>query len=354
MAANSSAAASLQGPPPAYRLSVAPMMDWTDRFDRYFLRLISRRTLLYTEMITTGALIHGDAERFLAFDPAEHPVACQLGGSDPADLAKAARMVEEAGYDEVNLNVGCPSDRVQSGRFGACLMAEPELVAECVAAMRAAVSIPVTVKSRIGIDGREAYEDLTRFVATVADAGCTRFIVHARIAVLAGLSPKENREIPPLKYPWVHRLKADFPHLTVCLNGGLTGLNQVETHLAGGADGPGLDGAMIGRAAYQDPYVLAEADRRIFGDAAAETPSRHAVAHAMLEYIARQIADGVPLHHITRHILGLFNGCPGARRWRRYLSENAYASGAGPEVVEQALALVPPSADGAAAEKRAG
>lgn len=339
-------------PPPSFpdhRLSVAPMMDWTDRFDRYFLRLISRRTLLYTEMITTGALIHGDADRFLAFDPAEHPVACQLGGSTPDELASAARMVEQAGYDEVNLNVGCPSDRVQSGRFGACLMAEPTLVADCVAAMREAVSIPVTVKSRIGIDGRESYDDLADFVETVAAAGCGRFIVHARIAILAGLSPKENREIPPLKYPWVHRLKSDFPNLSFCLNGGLTDLDQVMGHLDAG-----LDGAMIGRAAYQDPYMLAEADRRVFGDCTAQPRSRHAIAHGMLGYIADQVAGGVALHHITRHILGLFNGCPGARRWRRYLSENAYAAGAGPEVVEQALALVPPPADAANLEVKTG
>lgn len=315
------------------------MMDWTDRFDRYFLRRITRHTLLYTEMITTGALIHGDAERHLAFDPDEHPIACQIGGSDPAELAAAARSVAAAGYDEVNLNVGCPSDRVQSGRFGACLMADPELVRDGVAAMREAVDIPVTVKSRIGIDGRESYDDLTCFVETVRQSGCDTFIVHARIAILAGLSPKENREIPPLKYAWVHRLKQDFPELSISINGGITDLDQAQSHLEA------LDGVMIGRAAYQDPYCLAEADRRIFGDTDAAPPSRHDIARAMLPYIEKQVASGIALHHITRHILGLFNARLGARQWRRFLSENAYARGAGPEIVEQALALVPEDAD---------
>lgn len=326
---------SLSPPPLNRRLSVAPMMDWTDRFDRYFLRLITRHTLLYTEMITTGALIHGDAERHLAFDEAEHPVACQLGGSDPDDLATCARMVAEAGYDEINLNVGCPSDRVQNGRFGACLMADPPLVRDCVAAMRDVVSIPVTVKSRIGIDGRESYDDLSGFVATVAESGCETFIVHARIAILQGLSPKENREIPPLKYDFVHRLKRDFPDFSISINGGIADLDAAAEHL------DALDGAMIGRAAYQDPYCLAEADARIFDDHAAETLGRHDVARAILPYIERQCGAGIALHHITRHILGLFNGQPGARRWRRFLSENAYAATAGPEIVEQALALVP-------------
>jgi tRNA-dihydrouridine synthase A len=317
------------------RLSVAPMMDWTDRFDRFFLRLITRHTVLYTEMITTGALVHGDAERHLAYDVAEHPVACQLGGSDPVDLAASARMVAAAGYDEVNLNVGCPSDRVQNGRFGACLMADPPLVRDCVAAMREAVSIPVTVKSRIGIDGRESYDDLARFVDTVAGSGCDTFIVHARIAILQGLSPKENREIPPLKHDFVHRLKRDFPTLSISINGGIADLDAALTHLET------LDGVMIGRAAYQDPYCLADADARIFGDVDAAPRSRHDIARAMLPYIERQRQEDVALHHMTRHILGLFNGCPGARRWRRFLSENAYAADAGPEIVEQALALVP-------------
>ncbi|MDF1751011.1 MAG: tRNA dihydrouridine(20/20a) synthase DusA [Alphaproteobacteria bacterium] len=317
------------------RLSIAPMMDWTDRFDRYFLRLITRRSLLYTEMITTGALLHGDADRFLAFDPSEHPVACQLGGSSPADLAKAATMVEAVGYDEVNLNVGCPSDRVQNGQFGACLMAEPELVRDCVAAMRDAVSIPVTVKSRIGINGRDSYEALVHFIDTVAQGGCDTFIVHARIAILEGLSPKQNREIPPLQYETVHRLKRDFPALSISLNGGVQSLEAALPHLSV------LDGVMIGRAAYQDPYCLAQADSLIFGDASDQQISRRHVVRMMLPYIETQLSEGVALHHITRHILGLFNGLPGARRWRRFLSENAYGSHSGPEVVQQALALVP-------------
>lgn len=317
------------------RLSVAPMMDWTDRFDRYFLRLISRRTLLYTEMVTANAIQHGDVSRLLAFDRAEHPVACQIGGSDPSLLAKASRAVAEFGYDEVNLNVGCPSDRVQSGRFGACLMAEPALVRDCVAAMSDATEIPVTVKSRIGIDGRESYDDLLNFIDTVARSGCETFVVHARIAVLNGLSPKENREIPPLKYDWVRRLKQDFPHLEIVVNGGIGSLAEARTHMAW------ADGAMIGRAAYQNPYILADADRLIFGDGSRQPPSRHDIIRALLPYIERERGRGAPLHHITRHILGLFNGVPGARAWRRFLSENAYRADAGPETVRQALLLVP-------------
>ncbi|WP_420722672.1 tRNA dihydrouridine(20/20a) synthase DusA [Hwanghaeella sp. LZ110] len=321
------------------RLSVAPMMDWTDRFDRYFLRLITRHSLLYTEMITTGALLHGDAQRFLAFDGAEHPVACQLGGSSPHDLAKAARMVEGAGYDEVNLNVGCPSDRVQNGQFGACLMADPHLVRDCVAAMRDVVSIPVTVKCRIGINGRDSYQDLTNFIDTVRQGGCDTFIVHARIAILEGLSPKQNREIPPLQYDVVHQVKRDFPSLSISLNGGIQSLDDAVVHLSD------LDGVMIGRAAYQDPYCLAQADAVIFGDAPGQQKSRHDIVRLMLPYIEAQCRDGVALHHITRHILGLFNGLPGARRWRRFLSENAYGTNAGPEIVEQAMALVPEQDD---------
>ena len=321
--------------PNARLISIAPMMDWTDRFDRYFLRLITRHALLYTEMITTGALIHGDAERHLRFDASEHPVACQLGGSDPAALAQSARLVEDAGYDEVNLNVGCPSDRVQNGFFGACLMADPALVRDCVAAMRDAVSIPVTVKHRIGIDGREGYDDLMHFIETVRAGGCDTFIVHARIAVLAGLSPKENREIPPLKYDVVHQLKRDFPDLSISLNGGVKTIADAKALIDAG-----LDGVMIGRAAYQDPYCLAEADAMIYGD---DTPprSRHDIVRDLLPYIEREVSAGTALHHITRHILGLFNGLPGARQWRRYLSENAYGAAAGSDVVQQALTLVP-------------
>jgi tRNA-dihydrouridine synthase A len=320
---------------PANRVSVAPMMDWTDRHCRYFLRLISRHVLLYTEMVTTGALLHGDRERFLAYHPDEHPLALQLGGSEPAELAACARMAEAHGYDEVNLNVGCPSDRVQSGRFGACLMAEPELVAECVAAMRGACGIPVTVKTRIGIDERDSYEDLTDFVSSVQGAGCRTFIIHARKAWLEGLSPKENREIPPLRYDVVHRLKADFPQLTIILNGGLKDLDTMAEELAR------VDGVMLGREAYHNPYLLAEVDRRFYGDGH-RVPSRHEVVARFLPYVAARLPEGVPLQAMTRHILGLFQGQPGARAWRRHLSENAHRRGAGVEVIEQAAALVRP------------
>ena len=314
-------------------LAVAPMLDWTDRHCRYFLRQLSRHALLYTEMVTTGAMLHGDRERLLAHDPAEHPLALQLGGSDPAELARCARIAAEWGYDEVNLNIGCPSDRVQSGRFGACLMAEPDVVAECVAAMRAAVDLPVTVKTRIGIDGRDSYEELVDFVRRVAAGGCAVFIVHARKAWLSGLSPKENREIPPLRYEVVHRLKRDFPALIVVLNGGLITLEQAEEQLRR------VDGVMIGRAAYENPYLLAEADGRFFG-ASAPPPGRHQVVRALLPYLEAQLRAGTPLHRMTRPILGLFRGLPGARAWRRTLSERACRAGAGVEVVEAALEWV--------------
>lgn len=310
------------------------MMERTDRHDRYFLRLISRRTLLYSEMITSQAVLHGDREHLLAFDAAEQPVALQLGGSDPAQLARAAEIGQAFGYGEINLNVGCPSDRVQSGRFGACLMAEPALVADCVSAMIAAVDVPVTVKCRIGIDDRESYADLKHFVETVAAAGVRSFAVHARIAVLGGLSPKQNREIPPLRYDSVYRLKADLPELEIILNGGVASLDEALAHLER------VDGVMIGRAAYQTPYELSEADRRVFGDARA-VPRRREVARALIPYAEEQLRRGVPLHSITRHILGLFQGQPGARAWRRHLSENAHRLGAGPEVIEAALARVP-------------
>ncbi|MQX36717.1 tRNA dihydrouridine(20/20a) synthase DusA [Roseospira navarrensis] len=318
----------------ARRLSVAPMMDWTDRHDRYFLRLLSRHTLLYTEMVTTGALLHGDAARHLDHDPAEPPLALQLGGSDPAALAACARMGTAWGYDEINLNVGCPSDRVSSGRFGACLMAEPALVAECVAAMAEATDRPVTVKHRLGIDHLDSDDHLHRFVAAVSDAGCRVFIVHARKAWLNGLSPRENREVPPLQPERVRRLKAAFPHLTIIYNGGVRDLEAAAALL----EGPdALDGVMIGRAAYETPWILAEADRRVFGDAAAPLPDRTAVARAMADYAARRMAEGVPLQAITRHILPLFHGVPGARAWRRHLSETAHRPGAGPEVILAAL-----------------
>ncbi|BAI71589.1 tRNA-dihydrouridine synthase A [Azospirillum sp. B510] len=316
----------------AILLSVAPMMDWTDRHCRYFHRLLSASTLLYTEMVTTGAVLHGDRERLLGFDAAEHPVALQLGGSDPADLAACARIAEEWGYDEVNLNVGCPSDRVQSGRFGACLMAEPDLVARLVGAMRDAVAIPVTVKSRIAIDEMEEWPTLDHFVRTVSAAGCTHFIVHARKAWLKGLSPKENRDIPPLRYDLVHRLKAENPHLTIAINGGIRTLDEAEEHLGK------VDSVMIGRAAYETPYLLADADRRLTGGAPG--PDRHAVIAAMLPFIEARMALGTPLSAITRHMLGLFQGLPGARAYRRHIAENAHRPGAGPEVLECAAALV--------------
>jgi tRNA-dihydrouridine synthase A len=318
-------------------LCVAPMMDWTDRHCRYFHRQISGRTLLYTEMLTTGAVIHGERERLLGFSPAEHPVALQLGGSEPDKMAEAARIGEQWGYDEININVGCPSDRVQSGRFGACLMAEPELVARLVGAMREAVRIPVTVKSRIAIDELEEWPTLENFVRLVSAAGCSRFIVHARKAWLQGLSPKENRDIPPLRYELVHRLKSEFPHLDISINGGIKSLDAAAEHLRH------VDGVMVGRAAYENPYLLAEADRRFFGST--EVPrDRHAVVEAMFPYIEERRSHGAPLNAITRHMLGLFQGLQGARAWRRYLSENVHKPGAGPEVVSAALAMVPRAA----------
>jgi tRNA-dihydrouridine synthase A len=318
---------------PNRRLSVAPMMDRTNRHERYFLRLISRRALLYTEMISVSAVLRGDQARLLGYDPLEHPLALQVGGAEPEALAASARIAEDLGYDEINLNVGCPSGRVQQARFGACLMAEPELVARCVAAMGEAADLPVTVKTRIGIDQRDSYEELAHFVRKVAGAGCRSFAIHARKAWLQGLSPKENREVPPLDYDRVYRLKQDFPDLEIVLNGGVLDLDQTEAHLAR------VDGVMIGRAAYQDPYVLAEADRRLFGDPG-PAPSREEVVRALLPYAERQCAQGVPVKAITRHILGLFNGLSGARLWRRSLSEEAHQPGAGPEVIERALDMV--------------
>jgi tRNA-dihydrouridine synthase A len=318
----------------ASRFSVAPMLDWTDRHCRYFHRLISQHALLYTEMVTTGALVHGDPHRFLQFNAAENPVAFQLGGSNPGDLARCAKMVEEYGYDEVNLNVGCPSDRVQNGRFGACLMAEPQLVADCVAAMKQAVSIPVTVKSRIGIDDRDSYEELVHFISTVANAGCETFIIHARKAWLSGLSPKENRDIPPLRYDVVYRIKQDFPQLEIVLNGGITTLDQAEDILQH------VDGVMVGREVYHNPYLLADVDRRFFGDIK-ESRSRETIMQLLIPYIQQQLElkNGVRLNSITRHILGLFHGEPGARGWRRHLSENVCKPGADINVILEALRI---------------
>ncbi|MEM8949014.1 MAG: tRNA dihydrouridine(20/20a) synthase DusA [Pseudomonadota bacterium] len=323
-------------------IAVAPMMDWTDRHCRYFLRLISKRAWLYTEMVTTGAILHGDRERFLAFDAAEHPIALQLGGSDPAALAEAAAASEDFAYDEININVGCPSDRVQNGRFGACLMAEPDLVADAVRAIGAAVDLPVTVKTRIGIDDRDDYGFLRDFVGKITEAGCRHIIIHARKAILAGLSPKENREIPPLDYGRVHRLKRDFPDITVILNGGLKTpaqcLEQIDH----------VDGVMIGREAYQNPYSLIAMEKALSGG---EQPAktRHEIARSFLDYVDDRRTAGVPLKSMTRHILGLFNGLPGARAWRRHLSEEAVRENAGPEVIEAALALVPETSEAQAA-----
>jgi tRNA-dihydrouridine synthase A len=326
-------------PPLSRRLSVAPMMDWTDRHDRFFLRLIAPRALLYTEMVTTGAIKHGDRQRLLGFNPEEQPLALQLGGSDPAELASSAKIGEQWGYSEINLNVGCPSDRVQSGRFGACLMADPTLVAECVGAMRAAVDVDVTVKHRIGIDGRESYDQLADFVGTVAEAGCASFTVHARIAILAGLSPKENRDIPPLKYDWVYRLKRDFPQLEITINGGIKTGEAISEHLAH------TDGVMIGREAYHNPWFMVEAEERTFGPCPDLPENREAVVERLIPYIERETAAGTPLSAISRHILGLFAGLPGGRAWRRHLSENAFRPGAGVAVVRGALAALRTAAE---------
>jgi tRNA-dihydrouridine synthase A len=306
------------------------MMEWTDRHCRYFLRLITKQARLYTEMVTTAAIVHGKAERLLAFDAAEHPVALQLGGSDPDDLAASARIGERFGYDEINLNVGCPSDKVQEGRFGACLMAEPEVVAQGVRAMRDAVSVPVTVKTRIGIDDKDSYAELVHFIGTVAEAGCATFIIHARKAWLQGLSPKENRQIPPLRYDVVRQLRSDFPALEFILNGGIVTAEQVDAHLAE------FPGVMLGRAAYENPYLLAQADARWFGKDAA-IPSRSDIVEAFRPYVAAELSRGQRLHSVTRHILGLFQGVRGGRAWRRYLSENACRPGAGLEVLDGAL-----------------
>jgi tRNA-dihydrouridine synthase A len=317
-------------------ISVAPMMDWTDRHCRYFMRLLSPSVRLYTEMVTAQALHYGDAESLLAFDPAEHPVALQLGGSDPSLMAEAAVAGERRGYDEININVGCPSDRVQSGRFGACLMGTPDVVADCVRAMRAAVDIPVTIKTRIGIDEQDDYEFLRQFIDANIDAGCTTFIVHARKAILEGLSPKENRSVPPLVYDRVYRLKNDYPELTIVLNGGITTVDEVRAHLAQ------VDGAMIGRQAYHQPWLLTELETA-FGSG--DVPgSRYEAVERMLPYVDRELENGALLKHISRHLLGLFAGQPGARAWRRYLSENAYQRDADARIIEQALARLPKAA----------
>lgn len=309
------------------------MMDWTDRHCRYFLRLLSRHALLYTEMVSTGALLHGDTHRLLAFDPAEQPLALQLGGSDPGELAACARLGASAGYREINLNVGCPSDRVQQHRMGACLMAEPGLVADCVKAMQDVVDVPVTVKCRIGIDEFDSQEYLDAFIDAVAAAGCRSFIIHARIALLQGLSPKENREIPPLNYPRVHRVKQQHPELDITINGGIRTLDECRAQLAC------VDGVMLGREAYHNPWLLHEVDSQLFG-AAPDGATRFDIIERFYPYVESQLQRGALLHHLTRHVLGLFLGVPGGKRFRRHLSENATRKGAGLEVLRAAVALV--------------
>lgn len=306
-------------------------MDWTDRHCRYFWRLLSKRARLYTEMVTTGALLHGDVERHLDFNDSEHPIALQLGGSEPRALAECAALAQSWGYDEVNLNCGCPSDRVQNGRFGACLMAEPELVRDCVSEMRSRTSIPITVKHRIGIDHQESYAELQNFVGTVAEGGCKVFIVHARKAWLQGLSPKQNREVPPLNYPWVYRLKQDFPALTIVINGGIESLQASQTHL------DAVDGVMLGRAAYQNPWLLSQVDSCLFGD---QDPActREQVIERLIPYIDGLLAEGGRLNWVTRHLLGIFQGEFGGRQFRRLLSEGAHKPGADTTLLLTALA----------------
>ena len=313
-----------------HRFCIAPMMDWTDRHDRYFLRLLSKRSRLYSEMVTADAVRHGDRAHLLSFNATEHPVALQLGGSDASTLAEAAKIGEDFGYDEINLNVGCPSDRVQAGRFGACLMQEPELVAECVSAMRVNVKIPVTVKSRIGVDDQDPEEALFRLVELSAQAGCEVFIVHARKAWLDGLSPKQNRDIPPLNYDLVYALKKSRQDLTIILNGGIDTLPEAQAHLHH------VDGVMLGRTAYKTPYILADVDRLIFNDDT-PAPSREAVVEALIPYAEKLVTEGVPLHALTRHLMGLFQSQPGGRLWRRYLSENAPKNEADAPVLYEAL-----------------
>ncbi len=315
------------------RFSVAPMMDWTDRHCRYFLRLLSKNALLYTEMVTTGAVLHGDQERFLGHNETEHPLALQLGGSNPADLAACARLAEAAGYDEVNLNVGCPSDRVQNNMIGACLMGHPALVSECVKAMLDAVSVPVTVKHRIGINGRDSYEQLCDFVGQVREAGCRSFTVHARIAILEGLSPKENRDIPPLRYDVAARLKTDFPDLEIILNGGIKTLDDCREHLQV------FDGVMLGREAYHNPYLLAGVDSQLYGSSQSPISRSEALA-ALRPYIADYIGRGGNMHHITRHVLGLAQGFPGARRFRQLLSVDIHKAESPLALLDQAAQLL--------------
>lgn len=314
------------------RISIAPMMNHTDRHFRYFLRLLSKHVMLYTEMVTTGALLHGDANNLLKYNPQEHPLAIQLGGNDPGDLAQCARMAADAGYDEVNLNIGCPSDRVQSGEFGACLMANPQLVAECVTAMQASVSIPVTVKCRIGIDRQDSYEELQTFIALLAGSGCRTFIIHARKAWLQGLSPRQNRDVPPLQYDTVHRVKQEYPQLEIIINGGFTTIDQIRQQLQQ------VDGVMIGRVVCNNPYILTEIEKEIFYNA--HTVTRCEALRAYATYVAGELTAGTPLSRTTRNILGMFHGQPGAKEYRRYLSEHIYRKDSGVEVIETAMQAV--------------
>jgi len=322
--------ADMQMPSP---IAVAPMMDWTDRHCRYFMRLLSPSAFLYTEMVTAAAIHHGDADRFLRFNAEEHPLALQLGGSEPDWMASATAKANHYGYDEININVGCPSDKVQSGQFGACLMARPDTVAECYRAMLKETDVPVTVKTRIGIDDKDSYEFLQTFVEAMLAAGCTKFVVHARIAILDGLSPKENRTIPPLNYERVYRLKRDYPELEIVINGGLAATRQVDEVLQH------VDGAMIGRQAYHQPYFLAELEHHF--NPSKRLPDRREIVEKMLPYVESALEDGEPLGRMTRHMLGLYAGQPGARAWRRYISENAHRLGAGSEVLVGALAVLP-------------
>ncbi len=318
------------------KVSIAPMMDWTDRHCRFLMRLLSPSTQLYTEMVTAAAIVHGDSASLLRFDESEHPIALQLGGSDVSWMTEAAVAAARLGYDEININVGCPSDRVKSGHFGACLMACPDTVAQCLASMQNVVDIPVTVKTRIGIDDQDSYEFLTSFIDPLVDAGCQKFVVHARIAILDGLSPKDNRTVPSLNYKRVFRLKRDYPELDIVLNGGVESLQQVDEIL------PYVDGVMIGRQAYHDPYFLAELERHLNPDYS--LPERCDIVEQMILYIEQQLDQGEKLNRITRHMLGLFAGQPGARAWRRYLSENSYRDGAGVDVVLAALDAMPVAA----------
>ncbi len=316
-----------------HKFCVAPMMDWTDKHDRVFLRQLSGHALLYTEMVTSAALRHGDANYLLQHNPEEHPVALQLGGSNPVELAEAAKLAERVGFDEVNLNVGCPSDRVQSGAFGACLMADPPLVARCIASMKFTVDIPVSVKCRIGIDNRDSQAELEDFIAVVANAGCELFIVHARKAILSGLSPKENREIPPLNYESVFSLKRSFPDLLIVINGGIKSLDDASALLEN------TDGVMLGREAYQNPYVLNDVDNRFFGEEKNRN-TRQDCLRKFIPYIEQELNKGTPLHHMTRHILGLFKGQKGGKQFRRYLSENSYSKNADIRVLLDAISCL--------------